>query len=98
MKSWTNHGPTIPQENTPVEGEQVPDDSEILEIVDQIEEELTSNRNAEQKTIDSEQDSELTQKLNASAKTVTRVCMDIRRNENVLIICDPSTSEIGSIT
>ena len=32
------------RKNTPVEGEQVPDDSEILEIVDQIEEELTANR------------------------------------------------------
>lgn len=84
------------RKNTPVEGEQVPDDSEILEIVDQIEEELTANRDAEQKAVESDHDSELTQKLNASAKTVTRICMDIRRNENVLIICDPTTSEIGA--
>ena len=84
------------RKNTPVEGEQVPDDSEILEIVDQIEEELTANRNAEQEAVESDHDSELTQKLNASAKTVTRICMDIRRNENVLIICDPTTSEIGA--
>ena len=36
------------------------------------------------------------QKLLAeSAKRVTHTCMDIRRGENVLIVCDPTTGEIG---
>ena len=30
-----------------------------------------------------------------SAKQVTHTCMDIRRGENVLIVCDPTTGEIG---
>lgn len=31
-----------------------------------------------------------------SALTVVTTCMDIRRNENVLIVCDPTTAEIGA--
>lgn len=34
--------------------------------------------------------------LRASALRVVETCMDIRRNENVLIVCDPTTSEIGA--
>ena len=33
--------------------------------------------------------------LSASAKMVIETCMDIRRGENVLIVCDPTTGEIG---
>lgn len=33
--------------------------------------------------------------LYASAKMVIETCMDIRRGENVLIVCDPTTGEIG---
>ena len=33
--------------------------------------------------------------LMESAKRVTHTCMDIRRGENVLIVCDPTTGEIG---
>ena len=38
---------------------------------------------------------DLEQALFESAKRVTHVCMDIRRGENVLIVCDPTTGEIG---
>ena len=34
--------------------------------------------------------------LAASALTVVTTCMDIRRNENVLIVCDPTTAEVGA--
>ena len=34
--------------------------------------------------------------LSASAKMVIETCMDIRRGENVLIVCDPTTGEITS--
>ena len=34
--------------------------------------------------------------LTASALTVVTTCMDIRRNENVLIVCDPTTAEVGA--
>jgi leucyl aminopeptidase (aminopeptidase T) len=30
-----------------------------------------------------------------SARTVIDTCMDVRRGENILIICDPTTTEIG---
>jgi|TARA_B100001996_G_scaffold24643_1_gene19121 leucyl aminopeptidase (aminopeptidase T) len=38
---------------------------------------------------------ELQEKMLESAKMVTHTCMDIRREENVLIVCDPTTGEIG---
>lgn len=81
------------RKNPAQDGNQVPDDSELLEIVDQIEEEFSSEQN--QSDIDAGA-SNFEEKLLASAKIVTRTCMDIRRNENVLIICDPTTSEIGA--
>ena len=34
--------------------------------------------------------------LAASALTVVTTCMDVRRNENVLIVCDPTTAEVGA--
>tara|TARA_B100000767_G_scaffold274758_1_gene308792 strand:+ start:6028 stop:7206 length:1179 start_codon:yes stop_codon:yes gene_type:complete len=33
--------------------------------------------------------------LKVSAQTVIKTCMDIRRGENVLIVCDPTTGDIG---
>lgn len=38
---------------------------------------------------------ELQEKMLESANMVTHTCMDIRREENVLIVCDPTTGEIG---
>ena len=32
--------------------------------------------------------------LNIAAKTVVNICMEIRRHESVLVIADPSTSEM----
>ena len=40
-------------------------------------------------------DEERAEKMKAAAKMVVKTCMDIRRGENVLVVCDPSTSEIG---
>ncbi len=40
-------------------------------------------------------DDERAEKMKAAAKMVVKTCMDIRRGENVLVVCDPSTSEIG---
>ena len=34
-------------------------------------------------------------KMEAAAKMVVKTCMDIRRGENVLVVCDPTTTEIG---
>lgn len=38
---------------------------------------------------------EVTEQLKLSAQTVIKTCMDIRRGENVLIVCDPTTGDIG---
>jgi leucyl aminopeptidase (aminopeptidase T) len=35
------------------------------------------------------------ERLHAISDMVVRTCMDIRRGENVLIVCDPTTAEIG---
>ena len=38
---------------------------------------------------------EVSEHLKKSAQTVIKTCMDLRRVENVLIVCDPTTGEIG---
>lgn len=38
---------------------------------------------------------EVTEQLQRSGKMVIDTCMDIRRGENVLIVCDPTTGDIG---
>lgn len=38
---------------------------------------------------------EVAEQLKISAQTVIKTCMDVRRGENVLIVCDPSTGDIG---
>jgi len=38
---------------------------------------------------------EVAENLRNSAQTVIKTCMDLRRGENVLIVCDPTTGEIG---
>ena len=38
---------------------------------------------------------DVTEKMAKSARTVIDTCMDVRRGENILIICDPTTTEIG---
>ena len=49
--------------------------------------------NSGQETSDSE--TPLEELLAGSAKMVVETCMDIRRGENVLIVCDPTTGDIG---
>ena len=42
-----------------------------------------------------ESDADLSEKMERSARTVIDTCMDLRRGENILIVCDPTTTEIG---
>ena len=63
------------------------DDLEIEEVV------LAEVPEEELDNLPSEIDLEVA--LMESAKRVTHTCMDIRRGENVLIVCDPTTGEIG---
>ena len=64
------------------------EDSELEEVVQA---EVPEDENTENKT----DDLALQEALLESAKRVTHTCMDIRRGENVLIVCDPTTGEIG---
>ena len=65
------------------------DDDQDLEEVIEAEEPLEGDIAEELESLD------LAQALLESAKRVTHTCMDIRRGENVLIVCDPTTGEIG---
>ena len=64
------------------------DDTDLEEVVE-AEEPLEGNVAEVLESLD------LEQALFESAKRVTHTCMDIRRGENVLIVCDPTTGEIG---
>jgi len=68
--------------------EAIDEDLEISEVVEEEEpEDLSTNSNGS--------DEIKIEDLYQSAKQVTHTCMDIRRGENVLIVCDPTTGEIG---
>ena len=45
--------------------------------------------------VETKQEDSIDDLLAGSAKMVIETCMDIRRGENVLIVCDPTTGEIG---
>ena len=67
-------------------------DEDLEEIVDSVigtedKEKQSPNTPNDEPSVD--------EKLAASAKMVVETCMDIRRGENVLIVCDPTTGEIG---
>ena len=64
------------------------DDLELEEVVES-EEPLEENVAEVLESLD------LELALFESAKRVTHTCMDIRRGENVLIVCDPTTGQIG---
>ncbi len=68
------------------------DDDDLVDVIDSV-----INNSSEQKinskSTEHEENSE--QLLATSAKMVVETCMDIRRGENVLIVCDPTTGAIG---
>ena len=70
------------------EKSEIEDDLEIDEVVEaEVDEEEIIEKE--------KMDFNLEAALLESAKRVTHTCMDIRRGENVLIVCDPTTGEIG---
>lgn len=81
------------------------DDDELEEVIDEVEEandEIFDTPDSEsteviEKQIPFEELSieEVAESLKISAQTVIKTCMDIRRGENVLIVCDPTTGDIG---
>ena len=70
----------------------IEDDDEITEVIEAVAPESEILEEISDEKIE-EIDLELA--LIESAKRVTNTCMDIRRGENVLIVCDPTTGEIG---
>ena len=68
---------------------EIEDDDEIIEVIEAEEPETDVLVDSNDEKID------LELALVESAKRVTNICMDIRRGENVLIVCDPTTGEIG---
>lgn len=81
------------------------DDEELEDVIDEVEEPIEVNLDTEvpqteeqsEKVIAFEELSieEVAENLKISAQTVIKTCMDIRRGENVLIVCDPTTGDIG---
>tara|TARA_B100000941_G_scaffold113241_2_gene79558 strand:- start:164 stop:1282 length:1119 start_codon:yes stop_codon:yes gene_type:complete len=68
----------------------------VVEKTDtEIEEVVTAELPDEEDQIESLNEKSIQKILAESAKRVTHTCMDIRRGENVLIVCDPTTGEIG---
>ena len=72
------------KEKDPTNLEEDSDLEEVVEAEEPIDESTTEIENLD-----------LEKSLLESAKRVTHTCMDIRRGENVLIVCDPTTGEIG---
>lgn len=74
--------------------EETPHDSQtdLNDMVDSvIQAEAASSDNIQ----DTKPENSIDELLAESAKMVVETCMDIRRGENVLIVCDPTTGEIG---
>ncbi|MDC3290333.1 aminopeptidase [Candidatus Poseidoniaceae archaeon] len=81
------------------------DDEELEDVIDEVEEPIEVNLDTEvpqteeqpEKVIAFDELSieEVAENLKISAQTVIKTCMDIRRGENVLIVCDPTTGDIG---
>tara|TARA_B110000881_G_scaffold196812_1_gene192459 strand:- start:21 stop:1145 length:1125 start_codon:yes stop_codon:yes gene_type:complete len=67
---------------------EVDDDPDLEMVVDAESKDESVAQIVEELTDDSD-------KMAESAKMVINTCMDIRRGENVLIVCDPTTGEIG---
>ncbi|MAR93796.1 MAG: leucyl aminopeptidase [Euryarchaeota archaeon] len=70
-------------------------DSEDDDLVDVVESVINKSSDKSSNIIDNDSELSSEQLLATSAKMVVETCMDIRRGENVLIVCDPTTGEIG---
>ena len=68
------------------------DDDDLVDVVDSV---VNNSNDDSYKSKDTGLEHSSEQLLATSAKMVVETCMDIRRGENVLIVCDPTTGEIG---
>ena len=73
-------------------------DADIEQVVDLAEgepEPVTVDLEVESAESESDEAASHEEKMAKSALTVIDTCMDLRRGENLLIVCDPTTTEIG---
>ncbi|MEK9651433.1 MAG: aminopeptidase [Poseidonia sp.] len=73
-------------------------DADIQQVVDLAEgepEPVTMDQELDQVSDGEELEVGHEEKMAKSALTVIDTCMDLRRGENILIVCDPTTTEIG---
>jgi leucyl aminopeptidase (aminopeptidase T) len=81
------------------------DDEELEDVIDEVEEPIEVNLDTEVPQTEEQPEKliafdelsieEVAENIKISAQTVIKTCMDIRRGENVLIVCDPTTGDIG---
>ena len=81
---------------------EITDDSDLDDAVAEnegiaIEEEMNSATDVEETHDDAHAHNDVDERLlmGKSANTVIDTCMDLRRGENILIVCDPTTTDIG---
>lgn len=81
---------------------EITDDSDLDDAVAEnegiaIEEEMNSATDVEETHDDTHAHDDVDERLlmGKSAITVIDTCMDVRRGENILIVCDPTTTDIG---
>ena len=67
-------------------------DEDLDDVVDSV---IGAEENSKEITDSGTEEVSIEELLAASAKMVVETCMDIRRGENVLIVCDPTTGDIG---
>ena len=80
------------------EGEDGPEvDLDIEDILDEAEGDPAPvvAEPPEEESTEKEEELDEHQKMLNSALTVIDTCMDLRRGENILIVCDPTTTDIG---
>ena len=65
------------------------DIEDIMNEAEGLEDEDEPVPNLPVETVDDENDVDFSEKMAKSARTVIDVCMDLRRGENILIVCDP---------
>ena len=71
------------------------DIEDIMNAAEGLGDEHESAQDIPAEAVPEEDEIELSEKMEKSARTVIDICMDLRRGENILIVCDPTTTEIG---
>jgi leucyl aminopeptidase (aminopeptidase T) len=71
------------------------DIEDIMNEADGLGDEHEVPQDTAEEAMPEEDDIEFSEKMAKSARTVIDTCMDLRRGENILIVCDPTTTEIG---